>query len=186
MKNAGEQIDGQLLYERQQQANKQNSTIIAPIIVAIGLRSPDNIASILRLADAAYSDRVIFVSEDMNTIEFNNKIKRISRDTDKNIHIEQYEIEDFLKIIPGLPELIAIEITTQSKDIFKTQLQDNCCFVVGSESRGIKKSILNKCKTAVHIPMYGINGSMNVSHALAISLFEWRRQKQSRIKSDNI
>ncbi|WP_373693577.1 hypothetical protein [Limnofasciculus baicalensis] len=36
--------------------------------------------------------------------------------------------------------------------------------------------MLEHCQQAVQIPMYGVNGSMNVTHALAIVLFEWRIQ----------
>jgi len=174
---AGEQIDSQALYERQQQANKKESSEIAPVIIATGLRTPDNIASVLRLADAAYSAHVIFVTEKNQKIEFDNKIQRLSRNTDKDIQIDQYELDEFLQLCHGLPEMIAIEITTESKNIFETHLADKCCLVIGSESHGVNKQVLEKCQRAAHIPMYGKNGSMNVTHALAISLFEWRRQR---------
>jgi tRNA G18 (ribose-2'-O)-methylase SpoU len=178
MYNAGTKIDSQTLYERQQEANSNNLRDVAPVIIATGLRTPDNIASILRIAEAAYSTRVIFVTDKNQKIEFDNKIKRLSRDTDKELNIEQYEVDEFLKACHELPEMIAIEITTESKDIFNTTFSDKCSLVVGSESHGINNQVLEKCQRAVHIPMYGRNGSMNVSHALAISLFEWRRQKQ--------
>jgi len=178
MCNAGTQIDSQELYKRQQQSNSKAPREIAPVIIATGLRTPDNIASVLRIAEAAYSNRVIFVTDKNQQIEFNNKIKRLSRDTHKEIKIEQYEVEAFLTLSHQLPEMIGIEITTQSKNIFNTSLPDKCCLVIGSENHGINSQVLEKCQSAVHIPMYGNNGSMNVSHALAISLFEWRRQKQ--------
>jgi len=178
MCNAGTQIDSQILYKHQQEANRKNDREAAPIIIATDLRAPDNIASILRIAEAAYSTRVIFVTDKNQQIEFDNKIKRLSRDTDKEINIEQYEVEEFLTLCHQLPAMIAIEITTQSENIFNTSLPDKCCLVIGSESHGINSRVLEKCQSAVHIPMYGNNGSMNVSHALAISLFEWRRQKQ--------
>lgn len=176
MGNAGTQIDSQTLYDRQQEKNRKSIREAAPIVIATGLRTPDNIASVLRLTEAAYSNKVIFVNDKNQMIEFDNKIKRLSRDTHKDISIEQYELEEFLRICHQLPEMMAIEITTQSKNIFNTSLPNKCCFVVGSESHGVNSKVLKQCKSAVHIPMYGSNGSMNVTHALAISLFEWRRQ----------
>ena len=175
---AGEQIDGQALYERQQKSNKERSSGVAPVIIATELRTPDNIALVLRVADAAHSEHVIFVTEKNQKIELDKKVQRLSRNTDKNIKIEQYDLQRFLEICHELPEMIAIEITTKSKNIFETQLADKCSLVIGSESHGVNKSVLEKCQSAVHIPMYGKNGSMNVTHALAISLFEWRRQRQ--------
>ena len=178
MFNAGSQIDSQILYERLQASNRDATRIPAPIIIAMGLRTPDNIASVLRLADAAYSIRVIFVSNIKDNIEFDKKIQRMSRDTDKNITIEQYNIESFLALCSELPVMIAIEITTQSVDVFDSTLPNECCLVIGNESHGVDQQVLDRCQSAVHIPMYGNNGSMNVTHALAISLFEWRRQRQ--------
>lgn len=178
MFKAGKQLDSQALYECQQQSNKLSDKEVGPVIIATGLRTPENIASVLRVADAAYSNHVIFISDKNHMIEFTNKIQRLSRNTDKNIAIEQYDVEEFLELYNSLPEMIAVEITTLSENIFRASLPDKCCLVIGSESHGINKQVLDKCQRAVHIPMYGENGSMNVSHALAISLFEWRRQRQ--------
>ena len=177
MHRAGTQIDSQTLYERQKESLQLKLCDQAPVIIATGLRTPDNIASVLRLADAANSTRVIFVTQEKDRLEFNHKIQRLSRSTEKNIKIEQYDVEEFNNLIDLLPVMIAIEITTRSKSIFESLLPDECCLVIGSESNGVYDQILEKCNSAVHIPMYGKNGSMNVSHALAISLFEWRRQR---------
>lgn len=177
MNRAGTQIDSQTLYERQKQSLQLKLRDQAPVIIASGLRTPDNIASVLRLADAANSTRVIFVTQKKDRLEFDHKIERLSRSTDKNIKIEQYDIDEFINMIHLLPVMIAIEITTRSESIFESRLPDECCMVIGSESHGVYEQILEKCHSAVHIPMYGKNGSMNVSHALAICLFEWRRQR---------
>ena len=72
--------------------------------------------------------------------------------------------------------MIAIEITSKSTSILNTQLAEQCVLVIGNEKHGIAEDVLNMCSNAVHIPMFGGNGSMNVSHALAIVLYEWRRQ----------
>ena len=114
MYKAGKQIDGQTLYERQQESIKLQRNVVAPVIIATGLRTPDNIASVLRIADAAYSNRIVFVTDENDTVEFNNKIKRLSRSTDKGIRIEQYELDTFLNICGDLPVMIALEITTLS------------------------------------------------------------------------
>lgn len=176
MFNAGKQINSQVLYENQRSHSTGNTICEAPIIIAYGLRTPDNIASVLRVADAVFSTHIIFVTEKDQKFELDNKIKKISRNTDKELNIEQYEVDEFISLCQKLPIMIAIEITTQSKNIFESKLPKKCCMVIGSENHGIDERILKKCQCAVHIPMYGKNGSMNVSHALAIGLYEWRRQ----------
>ncbi|MBI3915340.1 MAG: hypothetical protein HY327_14280 [Chloroflexi bacterium] len=56
------------------------------------------------------------------------------------------------------------------------QLPKPCAFLIGNERGGIPASILAECQRAIQIPMYAVNGSMNVPDALAIARFEWRRQ----------
>src|SRR5665648_19596 len=47
---------------------------------------------------------------------------------------------------------------------------------LGNERNGLPEEILQKCHQKVHIPMTGKCKSMNVSHALAVAIFEWQRQ----------
>lgn len=109
-------------------------------------------------------------------IKLTKKIHNIARNTEKNIKIIQCDYVEFLEIKDDLHDLVAIEITDSSKDVFNTRLPDPCSFVIGNERHGIPEKLLNLCHQSVHVPMYGINGSMNVIQVLAISLFEWRRQ----------
>ncbi len=51
----GEQLDGQILYERQKRVRARQTYLPGPTIVAAGLQTPENVGSVLRLADAAES-----------------------------------------------------------------------------------------------------------------------------------
>jgi len=170
--NAGNRTDSQTLFDQQQKIKK----ICAPFIIAIDPQTPANVGSIYRLADATSSEKIIFVQKTFNSFENNKTVKRVSRDTQSSIDTEYWSYEKFNTDYLSLPELIAIEITSLSKNIFDSSLPESCSFVVGSERNGIPDNILQKCTAAVHIPMYGNNGSMNVSHALSICLYEWHRQ----------
>ena len=48
--------------------------------------------------------------------------------------------------------------------------------VVGGEGAGIHELVARNCDLLVKIPMYGKIGSLNVSVATGIALFEWRRR----------
>ncbi|MCK5169872.1 MAG: 23S rRNA (guanosine(2251)-2'-O)-methyltransferase RlmB, partial [Bacteroidales bacterium] len=56
------------------------------------------------------------------------------------------------------------------------KLPNKAALIVGNEITGIDSKLLDKCHKIVHIPLLGNNTSMNVSHALAVALFEWQRQ----------
>lgn len=169
---AGLPVDSHTLYKQQQEKNKPN----APIIIAIDLQTPANIGAIYRLADATAVEKIIFIQYEDNSFQNNKIIKRISRNTCLTIATEYWSHEKFHSNYQQLPTLTALELTTTASNIFDTKLPVPCSFVIGSERHGISESILNKCHSAVKIPMYGKNGSMNVSHALAICLYEWHRQ----------
>lgn len=174
MTTTGIQIDGQALYEQQKSRRTNRKYPSAPTIVATNLQVPDNIGSVLRLADAAGSNGVIFTGA--TDIDF-KRVHKTARNCEALVEWDVCTIEQFVNKINTLQPLIAIEITTKSTNIFETILPDVCTFVIGNERYGIPEILLSKCSQAIHIPMYGTNGSMNVTHALSIALFEWRRQK---------
>ena len=170
-----EQLDGQALYERQKTLRTNSAFPTGPLIVAAGLQAPENMGSVLRLADAVGSRRVLFVgSNDSRTTR--SRLRRTARNCDTSIQWEFCSLEEFVAQVDQTQPLLALELTTDSKSIFEVALPGSCTFVIGSERYGLSALILAKCNQAVHIPMYGVNGSMNVTHALAIALFEWRRQ----------
>ncbi len=171
--NAGKQLGTKALFQQQQQSQTKQART-GPVIIADGLRTPENIGSLIRLADAMGSKRVLLVGEETDLSS--KKISRIARGTDKHIEIEQIPKQQFLNRSAGLQPLIAIELTTQSENLLETALPTQCSLVVGSERHGISEEVLGCCQRSVYIPMFGINGSMNVTHALAMVLYEWRRQ----------
>jgi tRNA G18 (ribose-2'-O)-methylase SpoU len=176
----GEQIDGQLLYERQKELRVSEIYLPAPSVVAAGLQVPENIGSVLRIADAVGSQGAIFVSDGNNDAYPLKRIQRTARSTETTVTWELWEQEQFLDAKHAFAPLIALELTTASVSIFESDLPEQCAFMIGNERYGIPKALLSQCQQAVHIPMYGINGSMNVTHALAIALYEWRRQYSSQ------
>lgn len=170
---AGRQLTGAELYERQKQIRAAQKFLPAPFIVATRFKVSENVGGLLRLADAVGVPRVIF----LNDLEFNvRQVHRAARSAEAFVKWEVFDHEKFLALTPALPPLIALELTTTSTDLFATTLPAACTLIVGSERHGIPEEILSLCQAAVHIPMYGVNGSMNVIQALAVALFEWRRQ----------
>ena len=170
----GKQWGTSELFELQQASlNKQAKP--APMIIADGLRTPENLGAVIRLADAMGSRRILLVNNEPHET-MTRKISRISRGTDRHIEINQVSKSEFLNNCASFQPMIALELTTKAQNLLNTLLPEQCSLVIGSERHGISEEVLEKCQQAVYIPMFGINGSMNVTHALAIMLFEWRRQ----------
>lgn len=62
-------------------------------------------------------------------------------------------------------------------DITNIDFKKPTVIIMGSEGKGISKSVLDLCDTAAKIPMVGEIGSLNVSIATAICLYEATRQR---------
>jgi TrmH family RNA methyltransferase len=172
---AGRQTDSQLLFERQ---HRSQSDIAAPAIIADGIHAPENMGAVLRLAEAAGSPSVLFVEQEKFDACSPQKIRKAARGAEKTVAWNSCSRDEFFDQ-PQQPETrISVELTDTSVSVFTTALPAHCVFVIGNERQGISPAMLASCQQSVHIPMYGTNGSMNVTHALAIVLFEWHRQQE--------
>ena len=58
-------------------------------------------------------------------------------------------------------------------------LQGSVVIVLGSEGKGLRKTVKRACDTLARLPMRGPVASLNASVAIAIALYEARRQRQS-------
>ncbi len=62
----------------------------------------------------------------------------------------------------------------------EADLGDDNALVIGSEGRGLRRLVVERCDRLVTIPMAGKVGSLNASAAAAVLLFEARRQRRAR------
>jgi len=135
---------------------------------------PMNIGSLFRIADAFGLEKIYLTGSSL--VPPNNKIKKTSRSTEKYVAYS-YE-NDPVHVIEKLKSegytIISLEITSTSIDITELKIShnENICLVVGAESKGVSQELLDASDKTVHIPMLGINSSMNVATACAVATFE--------------
>jgi len=86
------------------------------------------------------------------------------------------ETLDYLKN-SGISLLACTEKT--ETDLYTAELAGPVCIVMGSEEDGISPEYLKKCDKKVKIPMFGKTGSLNVSVAAAVVIYEVVRQRES-------
>ncbi len=165
------QLDGLELHQRQIEQKNNH----APVIICDGLQTPENLGSILRVADAIGSKGIILLDSQIDLKH--KKITRVARSTNRHISISQMSFSQFTQTKITFKNLYALEITTQSTNVFTSNITDCDAIIIGHESKGIRKESLALCKGAFHLPMFGQNSSMNISHALVVFLYEWHRQK---------
>lgn len=146
-----------------------------PAVVADGLRNPENMGALIRLADNVGASEVVFLgSADKVNL---TRVRRVAASSAGNLPWKFVQLHEWLARLAPDVQLVAVETTLTSSSIFETQLPDHPVFVLGNEVHGVSAEVLGRAVMSVHIPVPGPTRSLNVSHAAAVALFEWLRQK---------
>lgn len=144
-----------------------------PILLADGLRTPENVGALVRLAANVGCPRLLL----LNTSSLNpSKIRRTACMALDYVAVEHLAVDDLPGALPEGYQLVAVETTPDSVSLFSATLPERIALVVGSEVHGISPEVLALCPLRVHIPMLGHDTSMNVTHAAAVATFEWVRR----------
>lgn len=133
-----------------------------------------NIGSIFRLADAVAAKK-IYLCGGTETPP-NHRIKKASINTTEWVEWEYAETA--LQAVRNLQftmynlQIVAIEQSPKSIPYNSFEYKLPICLVVGHESNGVSKGVLDLSDAIVEIPMFGVNISLNVMVSLGIVLYE--------------
>lgn len=133
-----------------------------------------NIGSIFRLADAVAAKK-IYLCQGSETPP-NHRIKKASINTTEWVDWEYSEsttktINDLRKTINNI-QVVAIEQTSYSIAYDQFNYKLPIALVIGHESDGVSKDVLDLCDGVVELPMHGVNVSLNVMVSLGIVLYQ--------------
>lgn len=130
-----------------------------------------NIGSIFRLADAVAAKKVIICGD--SEYPPSSRIHKAAVGTEEWVPWEYHK--SVTQLIRNLKhdgvQIIAIEQDARSIDynqLSKFSLKFPVALVVGHETHGVSKEVLDEADLIVELPMFGINKSINVWGSLAI------------------
>ncbi len=133
-----------------------------------------NIGSIFRLADAVAAKKVYLCGG--TETPPNHRIKKASINTTEWVEWEYCEsaLEAVRKCkVQNMKcKIVAIEQSAQAIQYEKFEYKLPICLIVGNETTGVSKEVLEMADAVVEIPMFGVNISLNVMVSLAIVLYE--------------
>ncbi len=139
-----------------------------------GLQDAQNIGGLFRTADAARIQEIILYK---CPIDFKQKnFKKTARSTLNYTAHRIIEDEAILREYAVNHTLISLEHTSDSKLLTDTQFDTPITLVLGNEKRGVSQLLLDLSVQAVHIPMLGVQTSLNVCVAGSIAIFEMVRR----------
>lgn len=137
-----------------------------------------NVGSVFRLADAIAASGIILCGETLTPP--NSRIKKASINTTGwvNWSYEKTAKEAIKKLRTQNSELkiIAVEQDARSKPFHKVTFEFPIAIIVGNETTGVSKNVLDMADMIVELPMWGVNTSLNVMVSLGIVLYEIMEQ----------
>lgn len=157
------------------QSQKQPALPVKPMVAAWRVKNPQNVGSLMRLVDNIGGEQLILIDDENDKREAS--IKKTAGLSYKNVQLTYQRSDEFFARIPEDYSLVAIETSETAVNLFQTTLPQKTVFMLGSEMHGLPADLLEQCQLSVYIPMTGKCKSMNISHALAVALFEWQRQQ---------
>lgn len=133
------------------------------------MTDPRNIGGIFRLADAALIEHIYFYK--CEGLEITPKIKKISRSTTQVVTSSHLSNIEDVKILQETHKVIALEYTNQSIPYTDFTPSGKTLLVIGNEQRGVSEELLKEAEQSIHLPMLGMNTSMNVMCATGIAVY---------------
>lgn len=153
-----------------------------PLLVVLdGIEDPHNLGAILRTADAAGVDGVVMQSR--RAAALGGAAAKASAGAIAHVRIAQ--VVNIARAIEELKDAgvwtigLAGEATTPYDAV---DLTLPSAIVLGAEGAGLRRLVRERCDRLAAIPMHGRVGSLNVSVAAGVVLFEAARQRRSGTK----
>jgi len=154
------------------------------VLVLDNVTNSYNIGAFIRLADAFAIEKIIVCGE--LTIS-DKKLRKASRNEAKWVCIE-YSNNTTLSLQTLLNKdytIFGVELCHESVDYKDITYPSPCALVLGNERKGVSEAALKLSHQQIHISMFGMGNSLNVSTAGAIVLAECASQIRKTITSLN-
>jgi TrmH family RNA methyltransferase len=150
-----------------------------PKLVAVlaHARDPGNAGTILRTADAAGADAVVFPDESVDP--YNPKCVRAT--TGSLFHLPVVDGGDVADIVNALRDsgLRVLAATgAGDTDLYDTDLHAPTAWLFGNEAHGLPDDVLALADERVRVPLYGRAESLNLGHAAAVCLYASARAQR--------
>ena len=159
------------------------------LAVLVETNDPGNAGTIIRLADAAGADAVIFAGESVDP--FNPKAVRAS--TGSLFHLPVARAADVGMLLMELAEAGLSVLATTGGDQAKVDLDKATddgildlptAWLFGSEAHGLPAEVIAAADESINVPIYGAAESLNLATAAAICLYaSARAQRQAPSES---
>lgn len=148
------------------------------VLLLDGVEDPRNFGAILRTAECAGVDGV-FIPE-RRAVGLTETVAKSSAGASEYLKVAK--VPNLNRLIDELKERgiwVVGAAGEAATDYTDWDWDRPTALILGGEGRGLHRLVAENCDVLVKIPMYGKIGSLNVSVAAAVILFEARRQRSA-------
>jgi len=151
------------------------------LLVLDGVTDPQNLGSILRVAECAGVTGVVLPR---------HRAARITASVTKTAagaieHLPMAQVAGIPAALQRLKELevwsVGLDMVADSTVFEMKVATDPVALVVGAEGTGISRLTRERCDVVARIPLAGSLGSLNVSTAAAVACYEVVRRREARV-----
>ena len=159
----------------------------ACVVLLHAVRDPGNAGTVLRSADAAGADAVVFTSSSVDA--YNPKTVRASAGSLFHVPVvrgpETAEAVEAVRSRGG--RVLAMDAEGDA-DLYELDLADPVAFLFGNEAWGLPDQVAALADATVRVPIQGGAESLNLAAAATVCLFEWARQRRegSRVALETV
>ena len=159
------------------QFGEKLATVKNPFVLILDqVNDVRNFGAIIRTAEISGVDGIII--QNSSSAPINSDTIKTSAGAIFNIPVcKVNHIKDAIYHLQSLDISIVSASEKSDKNIYDVDLKGPVAIIMGSEQKGISKSVLNLSDESVKLPVYGKIESLNVSVACGIFLYEVVRQR---------
>jgi 23S rRNA (guanosine2251-2'-O)-methyltransferase len=152
----------------------------ALVLVLDGVSDPHNLGACLRTADAAGATAVVAPRD--RAASLSPVVRKVAAGAAETVPFAQVtNLARGLKDLKQAGLWVGGTASDGEIEIFDADLSGPLALVMGSEGRGLRRLTRETCDFTLRLPMQGALGSLNVSVAAGIALFEAVRQRRPRV-----
>lgn len=149
------------------------------LLILDNIQDPHNLGACLRTADGAGVHAVIAPKD--RSVRMTKAVRTVACGAAENIpFVAVTNLARLLDELKGRGFWIVGTADQAEKTIFEIDLSGPLAIVMGSEGQGLRRLTSHKCDFLAKLPMHGSVGSLNVSVATGVCLYEAVRQRQNR------
>ncbi|MBV6631939.1 MAG: 23S rRNA (guanosine(2251)-2'-O)-methyltransferase RlmB [Alphaproteobacteria bacterium] len=146
----------------------------AALVILDQVTDPHNIGAIIRSA-AAFGAVAVIGQDRHAPDETAIMVKTASGGME---HVPYVKVTNIARTLTWLDEHEFLSVGLDERGettLAKVEMQPRIAFVMGAEGSGLRRLVSERCQKLVRLPTQPPIASLNVSNAVAASLYEWRR-----------